>query len=138
MRTAATWTLLVALAVPPAAHAQNKPAPQQASQSPSPPKIAPPEEGVIPPPGEPPPPPSPTQPPPEPPPRPQPVHKKHAWIQPTVIALEAGAVAFAIASITVLSVGGRDDTWRYPAAGGLGGGVIVCAGAGIIIELVAR
>jgi hypothetical protein len=65
------------------------------------------------------------------------VHKKR-WIQPTVIALEAGAVAFAIASITVLSVGGPMDTWRYPASGSLGGGVIVCAAAGIIIELVAR
>jgi hypothetical protein len=43
-----------------------------------------------------------------------------------------------VASITVISVGGKDDTWRYPVAGGLGGGVIVCAAAGIIIELVAR
>ena len=102
-----------------------------------PPNLAP-EEGVIPPPGEPPPREPPLPEPAIPPPRPEPVHRKRRWVQPVVIALEAGAVAFAVASITVISVGSKDDTWRYPTAGGLGGGVIVCAGVGIIIELVAR
>ena len=144
MRTAATWTLVLALVVPAAAYGQDaKPPPSgQATQNTSsaakpPPNLAP-EEGVIPAPGEPPPREPPLPEPAIPPPRPEPVHRKRRWVQPVVIALEAGAVAFAVASITVISVGSKDDTWRYPTAGGLGGGVIVCAGVGIIIELVAR
>lgn len=143
MKTAATLILVLTLLVPVARGQDAKPQVAEPQETKPPPNLTPqglppPDPGVIPaPPGEP-PPQNVSEPPPPAPPRPLPVRKKRAWVAPTVIALEAGAVAFAVASVTVISVAGKDDTWRYPLAGGLGGGVIVCAGAGIIIELVVR
>lgn len=139
------WPLIVALALPSAAGAQASKTGQiaQATQNTSSEqnqKVVgePPVTGTLPPVAEP-PPPSVIEPPPAPPTIP-PAFKprKKKWTGPTVIALEAGALGFAVASIVVISTGSRDDTYRVPLAAGLGGGFIACAGVGFIIGLVVR
>jgi hypothetical protein len=60
------------------------------------------------------------------------------WVAPVTIALEVGAVAFAVASIAVLSSGPRSDQGRVNVALGLGAGTIACAAGGVIIGVVLR
>jgi hypothetical protein len=154
---------VVTLGAPLAARAQTPSPPSQTpssssqtpsqSQTPSPPQtsppprapaagtptVPPPEPSTLPPtPDSPPPTTELTQAPPLPEPPLRPKKRPKKWLGPVVIALEVGALGFAIASVAVVSTGGMDDTYRYPLAGGLGAGVIACAGAGLIIELVAR
>ena len=57
------------------------------------------------------------------------------WVLPVTIVLAAGAVGFAAASIAVISTGPTSDQGRVDLAGGLGGGFIACAAAGVAIGL---
>src|ERR1700742_4225447 len=57
------------------------------------------------------------------------------WVLPVTIVLTAGAVGFAAASIAVISTGPTSDQGRVDLAGGLGGGFIACAAAGVAIGL---
>lgn len=65
-----------------------------------------------------------------------PAPKRPPWVGPVIIALEAGAVGFAVASIAVISSGPTTDAWRVSLAGGLGAGTIGCAAIGVIIGFV--
>jgi hypothetical protein len=58
------------------------------------------------------------------------------WARPLTIALEVGAVGFAVASIAVLSSGPTSDATRVNVAAGLGAGTVACAAAGVIIGFV--
>jgi hypothetical protein len=67
-----------------------------------------------------------------------PARPRRRWVAPVTIALEAGALGFAIASVAVLASGPTTDQWRVNLAGGLGGGTIACAAAGVVIGVILR
>ena len=67
-----------------------------------------------------------------------PLPKRHPWVGPVTIALEAAAVGFAVASIAVISSGPTTDAWRVNLAGGLGAGTIACAAVGVVIGFAIR
>lgn len=61
---------------------------------------------------------------------------KPRWVKPVTIALIVGAVAFAAASIAVISSGPTSDQSRVDVAAGLGGGFIACGLGGVIVSFV--
>jgi hypothetical protein len=77
-----------------------------------------------------------------PPPAPHPVQAaqgpppKPRWVKPVTITLIVGAVAFAAASIAVISSGPTSDQSRVDVAAGLGGGFIACGLGGVIVGFV--